>query len=155
MRSYYWTLRSMVEDCKEVSRIICRECGERPVCGVHFWKPISLFADVFIWIYPKFSYTMLEYLYSHKLTLHYCQLKETILYWPKVVLATGPGNVPAVRVLTGGSVQFGSVPDPAQNPTCFVLAGLLPGPDIEPQVFDWVGNGLQFQIYGSYSFRSN
>jgi hypothetical protein len=28
--------------------------------------------------------------------------------WLCLVLATGPGNPPVVRVMTGGSVQFGS-----------------------------------------------
>jgi len=39
-------LQSMVEDCKYVARIICGECGDGSVCGVHFRNPISLFADV-------------------------------------------------------------------------------------------------------------
>jgi len=55
------------------------------------------------------------------------------------VLATGPGNPPAVRFLPGGTVRFGSVPDPAKNPNPLVLAGLIPGPDIEP----WVLAGLE------------
>jgi hypothetical protein len=35
----------MVEDCKQVARIICGESGEGLVHGVHFRKTISLFAD--------------------------------------------------------------------------------------------------------------
>jgi len=72
------------------------------------------------------------------------------LKYRTLVLATGPGNPPAVRVLTGGSV-----PDPAKNPTHCCLGGLLPGPDIEPRVFGRVGTGPRFQIYGSCNFRSN
>jgi hypothetical protein len=36
----------MVEDCKYVAWIICGECGEGLVRGVHLRKPMSLFADV-------------------------------------------------------------------------------------------------------------
>jgi len=46
MRSHRWALRGVVEDFKYVTRIICAECGEGSVWGVHFQKPISLFADV-------------------------------------------------------------------------------------------------------------
>ena len=35
----------------------------------------------------------------------------------------------------GPEQWFGSVPDPSSNPTNFVLAGLLPGPDIFQLVF--------------------
>jgi hypothetical protein len=73
----------------------------------------------------------------------------------RLVLATGPGNSPAVRVLTGSSVQFSSVPDPAKNATRISLGGVLPGPDIELSVFGRVGTGPWFQIYGSYKFGSN
>jgi len=41
-------------------------------------------------------------------------------------------------------VWFGSVPDPANDPTRCVLAGLLPGTDINPWFFGQVGPGLQF-----------
>jgi hypothetical protein len=44
-RSHYWMLRSMLKDCKQVTRIICGECGEGLVCGVHFQQPISLVAN--------------------------------------------------------------------------------------------------------------
>jgi hypothetical protein len=53
-----------------------------------------------------------------------------------LVLATGPGNPPAVRVLTGGSVRFGSRPGQKPDPLClggFVTrtghrtAGIWPG----------------------------
>jgi len=63
-----------------------------------------------------------------------------------VVLATGPGNPPEVRFLAGGSVRFGSVPDHANNPTRFVLAGLLPGPDINPRVFGLGGTAPLFDF---------
>jgi hypothetical protein len=56
-----------------------------------------------------------------------------------LVLATGPGNPPQVRVLTGGSVQFGS--HLAKSPNRVVLAGLLPGPDINPRFFGRVVPG--------------
>jgi len=45
MRLHHWILPSMVEDCKWVTRIIFEACGEGSVRGVHFQKPISLFAD--------------------------------------------------------------------------------------------------------------
>jgi hypothetical protein len=35
-----------------------------------------------------------------------------------LVLATGPVNPPAVRVLTGGSVRFGSRTGPKHAPLC-------------------------------------
>ena len=35
----------MVEQYKQVAEIICKEYEELP-CGIHFWKPILLFADV-------------------------------------------------------------------------------------------------------------
>jgi hypothetical protein len=43
-----------------------------------------------------------------------------------VVLATGKGNPPAVRLETRGSVWFGLVPDPVKTPTRSVLVGLVP-----------------------------
>jgi len=36
----------MVEECNQVARIICGDCGDGYVHGVHFWKPIWLCADV-------------------------------------------------------------------------------------------------------------
>jgi hypothetical protein len=57
----------------------------------------------------------------------------------RVVLATGPGNPPAVRFLAGGSVRFGSLP--GQKPNRYVLAGLLPGPNRNPVFFGRVGTG--------------
>jgi hypothetical protein len=41
-------------------------------------------------------------------------------------------------------VWFGLVPDLAKNPTLTVLAGLLPGQDINPQFFVLVGTSLLF-----------
>ena len=67
----------------------------------------------------------------------------------------GPGNPPAVRVSTGGSVRFSSVPDTAKNLTRSVLAGLLPGQDINLRFFDQVVPGPQFHFYGSSNFHSN
>jgi len=40
-----------------------------------------------------------------------------------VVLATGPGNPPAVRVLNGGSVRFGSRTGQKLDPRC--LGGVV------------------------------
>jgi len=38
----------MEDDCKSVAQILCGECGEGFVHGVHFQKPISLLADYWI-----------------------------------------------------------------------------------------------------------
>jgi len=43
-------------------------------------------------------------------------------------------------------VRFSSVPNPAKNLNCFVLAVLLPGPDINPRFFGQVVPGPQFHI---------
>jgi hypothetical protein len=53
-----------------------------------------------------------------------------------LVLATGPGNPPAVRFLAGGSGRY-----PAKNRNRYVLAGLLPGPNRNPVFFGRVGTG--------------
>jgi hypothetical protein len=53
-----------------------------------------------------------------------------------LVLATCPGNPPAVWFLAGGLVWFGSTP--GQKPDHTVLAGLLVGLDINPRFFGWV-----------------
>jgi len=50
----------------------------------------------------------------HKLSSIRVALNKDILHYVQVVLATGPGNPPAVRVLTGGAVRFG--PRPGQKP---------------------------------------
>ena len=42
------------------------------------------------------------------------------------------------------AVRFGSVPNPAKYPTHCVLAGLLPGPDINPRLFGRVVPGPRF-----------
>jgi hypothetical protein len=57
------------------------------------------------------------------------------------VLATGPGNPPAVRFLAGGSVRFCLVRYLAKNLNRYVLAGLLPRPDRNPVFFGRVGTG--------------
>jgi len=36
----------MLEECKQLDQMICGECAERSVSGVHFWKPMKRFADV-------------------------------------------------------------------------------------------------------------
>ena len=51
--------------------------------------------------------------------------------------------------------MFGLVPDLAENPTRFVLAGLLPGSDINTWVFGRVGTGLQCQLESSYTLASD
>jgi hypothetical protein len=45
-----------------------------------------------------------------------------------------------------------SDPEPANELTRSVLAGLLPGPDFNQRFFDRVGTGLQFSLPGSISF---
>jgi hypothetical protein len=50
-----------------------------------------------------------------------------------VVLATGPGNPPPVRVLNGGSVRFGSLP--AQKPEPHGLGGFVTRTGHKPAVF--------------------
>ena len=49
-----------------------------------------------------------SYIHRYHCYHHHC-------YHHCLVLATGPGNLPAVRVWTGKRV--GSVPNPANNPT--------------------------------------
>jgi len=56
----------------------------------------------------------------------------------------GPGDPPVVQV--GPEKRFGSVPDLFKNPTNFVFAGLLPGPDIHPRFFGQIGLGPQFHF---------
>jgi hypothetical protein len=80
------------------------------------------------------------------------------------------GSVPASAI--GTSVRNGSElpscgpswnrpggPGPGQEPPCnlnqVTSAALLPGPDIYPRVFGWVGTGPRFQLCGSYNFGSN
>jgi len=53
-----------------------------------------------------------------------------------VVLATGPGNPPPVRVLTGGSVRFGSLP--GRKPEPRGLGGFITRTGHKPAVF-WPG----------------
>jgi len=59
------------------------------------------------------------------------------------VLATGPGNPPAVRFLAGSSVWFCSGRYPAKNPTHYGLAGLLLGPNRNRVFVGRVGTGPQ------------
>ena len=66
------------------------------------------------------------------------------------MVATGPGNPPVVRFLGSGSVRFGS--KSGLNPNCFVLAGLLPGPDIDPPLFGQVVPGPRFHCTGPATF---
>ena len=87
-------------------------------------------------------------------------LSESHGYWCQsfddhcgLLLATGPGNRPAVQVLAGGSVQFGS--RPGQKPDPLLSADLLPGPGIYPEVFGPVGTGLRLQLYVSETLASN
>jgi len=54
----------------------------------------------------------------------------------RVVLATGPGNPPAVCVFTGGLVQFGLLPSHKPNPRC--LGGFFTRTGHKPAVF-WPG----------------
>jgi len=53
-----------------------------------------------------------------------------------IVLATGPGNPPPVRVLTGGSVRFGSLR--GEKPEPRGLAGFVTWTGHQPAVF-WLG----------------
>ena len=67
-----------------------------------------------------------------------------------IVLATGPGSPPAVRVLTGGSVQFGSRTGQKPDPRC--LGGFVTRTGHKPAVF-WPGwNRTVVPFCGSYYF---
>jgi len=46
------------------------------------------------------------------------KVKAAIQRHLAIVLATGPGNPPAVRFLAGGSVRFGSLPGQKPEPRC-------------------------------------
>jgi len=71
----------------------------------------------------------------------------------ELVLATGPGNPPAVRVLTGGSVRFGSKPGQKPDPLC--LGGFVTRTGHKPAVF-WPGcTWTAVPFCGSSNFRSN
>jgi len=62
----------MVEDCKYIAWNICGECGKGSVCGVHFQKPISHFAD---------GYTSGDFQESKKLLDNGCpQVEKEIDY---------------------------------------------------------------------------
>jgi len=72
---------------------------------------------------------------------------------PKLVLATGPGNPPAVQFLTGGYVRFGSLPGQKPEPLC--LGGFVTWNEPKPCVF-WPGrNQTAGPFCGSYIFGSN
>ena len=58
------------------------------------------------------------------------------LHHPSLVLAAGPGNPPAVWVLTGGSVQFSSNTGQIPDPLCLGGVDSRTGP--KPAVF-WLG----------------
>jgi hypothetical protein len=63
-----------------------------------------------------------------------------------------------VRV-TGQQLWFrpvfpvGLIPQPDENPTSFLLVGLLPGPDIKVRFFGWVVPALQshFTVSGTFA----
>ena len=59
------------------------------------------------------------------------------------MLAAGPGNPPAVRLLAGGSVRLGSGRYLAKHPNQYVMAGMLPGPNRNPVCFGRAGTGPQ------------
>jgi len=72
--------------------------------------------------------------------------------WPQLVLATGPGNPPAVRVWTGKTVLFGSTT--VQKPDPQLLGG--PNPDPYPSTRGvcqgWLDpsvliSGFSFQVF--------
>jgi len=70
-----------------------------------------------------------------------------------VVLATGPGNPPAVRFLAGGSVRSGSLPSQKPEPLC--LGRSVTQTEPKPCVF-WPGrNRTVGPFCGSYIFSSN
>jgi hypothetical protein len=82
---------------------------------------------------------------------HIAKLNE--LTESEVVLATGPGNPPAVRVLTGGSVRFGLLP--GQKPEPGWLGGFVTRTGHKPAVF-WPGcTRTAVPFCGSLNFRSN
>jgi hypothetical protein len=62
----------------------------------------------------------------------------------RLVLATGPGNPPAVRVLARGSVRF--VSRRGQKPDLPCLGGVVNRTGHKPAVFGRVGTGPQFHI---------
>jgi hypothetical protein len=71
----------------------------------------------------------------------------------RLVLATGPGNLPAVRVLTGGSVRFGALP--GQKPDPRWLGGFVTRTGHKPAVF-WPGcTRTAVPFCGSSNFCSN
>jgi len=61
-----------------------------------------------------------------------------------IVLATCPGNLAAVHVWTGKTVQFSA--RPGQKPEPLDYAGFLPGPDIISWFFGQVVPRLQFHF---------
>jgi hypothetical protein len=54
-------------------------------------------------------------------------------YHSDLVLATGPGNPPAVQLLAGGSILFGSLP--SQKPHLLCVAGFVARTRHKPAVF--------------------
>jgi hypothetical protein len=71
----------------------------------------------------------------------------------QLVLATGPGNPPAVRCLASGSVPFGS--KTAQKPELQCLGSFVTRTGYRPAVFGRVVPAPLFQLYRSCNFRSN
>jgi hypothetical protein len=70
-----------------------------------------------------------------------------------IVLAMGPDNPPAVRILTGGSVRFGSLP--GQKPDPLWLGGFVTRTGHKPAVF-WPGcTGTVVPFCSSSNFCSN
>ena len=70
-----------------------------------------------------------------------------------IVLATGPGNLPAVRFLASDSVRFGS--RPGQKPDLLCVGGSVTRTGHKPAVF-WPGwNQPVVPYYVSYNFGSS
>jgi hypothetical protein len=71
----------------------------------------------------------------------------------RLVLATGLGNPPAVWVLTGGSVQFGSRPGQKPDPHC--LGGFVTRTGHKLAVF-WPGfTSSRASLWRTQNFGSN
>jgi hypothetical protein len=72
---------------------------------------------------------------------------------PALVIATGPGNLPAVEVVTGGPIRFGSRPGRRPNPLCPGVFVTRTG--YNSLFFDQVVPRPWCLFHGSSNFRSN
>jgi hypothetical protein len=92
---------------------------------------------------------------GHSTSLKMSVNRESTILWVAscIVLATGPGNLAAVRVLTGGSVQFSLIP--GQKPDLHWLGEFVTRSRHKTAVF-WPGcTRTTVPFCGSSHFRSN